>query len=143
MPIYEYQCPKCGVVEVMQGITEPGLKKCPNCKSKVDRLMSRSSFVLKGSGWYATDYAQKGERPKRTKPDSGRVVRGQRLDGERRRVVDRRSDTASKSAEQSGEKSSESKSSEKSSKTSSAIRNLRPRKSRKRSDKSSSAKSAD
>ena len=59
MPIYEYKCPKCGVFEAMQRITEPSLKKCPTCKSKVARQMSRGSFVLKGSGWYATDYAKK------------------------------------------------------------------------------------
>ena len=61
MPIYEYKCPKCGVVEAMQRITEAPLKKCPNCKSKVERMVSRSSFVLKGTGWYATDYANKGK----------------------------------------------------------------------------------
>jgi putative FmdB family regulatory protein len=61
MPIYEYKCNKCGVVEVMQRITEAPLKKCPNCKSKVERMVSRSSFVLKGTGWYATDYANKGK----------------------------------------------------------------------------------
>jgi putative FmdB family regulatory protein len=59
MPIYEYKCNKCGVVEVMQRITEAPLRKCPNCKSKVERMVSRSSFVLKGTGWYATDYANK------------------------------------------------------------------------------------
>ncbi len=59
MPIYEYKCDKCGVVEVMQRITESPLKKCPNCKSKVERIISHTSFVLKGSGWYATDYASK------------------------------------------------------------------------------------
>ena len=59
MPIYEYKCAKCGVVEVMQGIKEKPLKKCPNCKSKVERMISSTSFVLKGSGWYATDYAKK------------------------------------------------------------------------------------
>jgi|SRR5215475_15304893 len=61
MPIYEYKCNKCGVVEVMQRITEAPLRKCPNCKSKVERMVSRSSFVLKGTGWYATDYANKGK----------------------------------------------------------------------------------
>jgi putative FmdB family regulatory protein len=61
MPIYEYQCPKCGVIEVTQRIVEAPLKKCPNCKSKVERMISRSSFVLKGTGWYATDYANKGK----------------------------------------------------------------------------------
>jgi putative FmdB family regulatory protein len=60
MPIYEYTCKKCGEFEVMQRITEPSLRKCPTCKGKVERLLSRSSFVLKGSGWYATDYARKG-----------------------------------------------------------------------------------
>jgi putative FmdB family regulatory protein len=60
MPIYEYKCPKCGVFEAMQRISEPSLKKCPTCKSKVERQISRGSFILKGSGWYATDYAKKG-----------------------------------------------------------------------------------
>jgi putative FmdB family regulatory protein len=59
MPIYEYRCAKCGVFEVMQKITESPLKKCPTCRGKAARIVSRSSFVLKGSGWYATDYAKK------------------------------------------------------------------------------------
>jgi putative FmdB family regulatory protein len=59
MPIYEYKCPKCGEFEVTQRITENALKKCPTCKSKVERLLSRTSFILKGTGWYATDYASK------------------------------------------------------------------------------------
>ncbi len=60
MPIYEYQCSKCGVIEAVQRITDPPLRKCPTCKGKVTRLVSHSSFILKGSGWYATDYARKG-----------------------------------------------------------------------------------
>lgn len=60
MPIYEYRCPKCGTFETMQRITEAPLKRCPTCKSKVERMMSRTSFVLKGTGWYATDYARSG-----------------------------------------------------------------------------------
>ena len=60
MPIYEYRCPKCGTFETTQRITEPALKRCPTCKSKVERMISSTSFVLKGSGWYATDYAQSG-----------------------------------------------------------------------------------
>src|SRR5690242_8135043 len=63
MPIYEYKCAKCGVVEVMQSIKDAPLKKCPQCKSKVERMISSTSFVLKGSGWYATDYAKKGATP--------------------------------------------------------------------------------
>jgi putative FmdB family regulatory protein len=60
MPVYEYKCKKCGVFEATQRITEAPLKKCPTCRGKVERLVSHSSFILKGSGWYATDYAHKG-----------------------------------------------------------------------------------
>ncbi|MDX2165608.1 MAG: zinc ribbon domain-containing protein [Deltaproteobacteria bacterium] len=60
MPIYEYQCEKCGEFEVTQRITEAPLKKCPTCKRKVRKLISNTSFQLKGSGWYVTDYARKG-----------------------------------------------------------------------------------
>jgi len=60
MPIYEYKCKKCGKqFEAFQGITEPDLKTCKFCKGKVNKMMSLSSFSLKGSGWYATDYAGK------------------------------------------------------------------------------------
>jgi len=59
MPIYEYQCKKCGEFEVMQRITEGALKRCPTCKGKVTKLISNTSFQLKGSGWYVTDYARK------------------------------------------------------------------------------------
>ena len=58
MPTYEYQCESCGVFEVSQRITEDPLKKCPTCKGKVRRLISNTSFMLKGSGWYATDYGR-------------------------------------------------------------------------------------
>ena len=69
MPIYEYKCNKCGVFEAMQGIKEAPLRKCPTCKGKVERQMSRGSFILKGSGWYATDYAKK-STPSSTESDS-------------------------------------------------------------------------
>jgi putative FmdB family regulatory protein len=59
MPIYEYQCQKCGTFEVTQRITENPLTKCPSCKSRVKKLISNTSFQLKGTGWYLTDYARK------------------------------------------------------------------------------------
>lgn len=61
MPIYEYQCPKCGTFEVTQRITESPLRRCPTCKGRVTKLISSTSFQLKGSGWYVTDYAPKGD----------------------------------------------------------------------------------
>jgi putative FmdB family regulatory protein len=60
MPIYEYKCQKCGrQYEAFQGINEPDLRSCKFCKGKVHKLVSLSSFSLKGSGWYTTDYAGK------------------------------------------------------------------------------------
>jgi putative FmdB family regulatory protein len=61
MPIYEYQCQKCGTFETTQRITEKPLAKCPTCKGKVRKLISNTSFQLKGTGWYITDYARKGK----------------------------------------------------------------------------------
>ncbi|MBM4261192.1 MAG: hypothetical protein FJ145_07075 [Deltaproteobacteria bacterium] len=61
MPVYEYHCQKCGEFEVTQRITEKPLGKCPTCKGKVKKLISNTSFQLKGTGWYITDYARKGQ----------------------------------------------------------------------------------
>ena len=61
MPIYEYTCQKCGTFEVTQRIIEKALTKCATCKSKVKKLISKTSFQLKGTGWYITDYARKGQ----------------------------------------------------------------------------------
>jgi putative FmdB family regulatory protein len=57
MPLYEYQCSKCEKVhEVVQKFSDAPLDKCPECSAPVSKLMSMSSFALKGSGWYTTDY---------------------------------------------------------------------------------------
>ena len=57
MPIYEYQCENCSRrFEVMQRMTEPLLDTCEKCGGHVRRLISQTSFVLKGGGWYVTDY---------------------------------------------------------------------------------------
>ncbi len=60
MPIYEYVCEKCGShTEVIQKISDPPLKRCSKCRGKLEKTISRTSFQLKGSGWYATDYSRK------------------------------------------------------------------------------------
>ena len=58
MPIYEYQCEKCDhEFEREQRIVDPPVKTCPKCRGrKVTKLISRSSFVQKGGGWYADGY---------------------------------------------------------------------------------------
>lgn len=58
MPIYEYDCSKCGVFEATQRITEEPLNECPICQQKVRKLISNTSFQLKGTGWYITDYGR-------------------------------------------------------------------------------------
>ena len=64
MPIYEYKCKKCGQFEVTRKITDRPLSRCPTCKGKVKKLISHTSFQLKGTGWYITDYARKDKAPK-------------------------------------------------------------------------------
>jgi putative FmdB family regulatory protein len=60
MPFYEYECTKCGnLSEVFQKVSDPPLKKCSECNGKMRKLISQSTFHLKGSGWYVTDYASK------------------------------------------------------------------------------------
>ncbi len=58
MPIYEYGCTKCGKhLEILQKFGEAPKTVCPECSGALNKLISNSSFVLKGSGWYATDYS--------------------------------------------------------------------------------------
>lgn len=58
MPIYEYECTSChNVLEVFQRISEEPLCSCPACSGSLKKLVSVSSFQLKGSGWYADGYS--------------------------------------------------------------------------------------
>jgi putative FmdB family regulatory protein len=61
MPIYEYDCPKCGRFDVLQKMSAPALKRHDACGSKISKVMSASAFAFKGSGFYITDY--KGKNP--------------------------------------------------------------------------------
>lgn len=59
MPIYEYSCGKCGeVIERIQKFSDPPVRRHPGCGGALTKLISRSAFQLKGSGWYVTDYAR-------------------------------------------------------------------------------------
>lgn len=110
MPIYEYECPSCGVVEAFQGITEDPLKRCPKCRRfKVRKLISHSSFHLKGSGWYATDYGKgnggNGKKESEKKESSESAAKKESKD-----TGSKSKDTGSKSKD-TGSKSSEASSS--------------------------------
>lgn len=75
MPVYEYRCRDCGKeLEVMQRITDDPLTTCPGCGGSLQRLISNTSFILKGTGWYVTDYARKGRQQEKEskKEESGK-----------------------------------------------------------------------
>jgi putative FmdB family regulatory protein len=74
MPIYEYECLSCGHrMEAIQQLGAPALTDCPACaKTHLRRLVSAAGFRLKGSGWYATDFKDKGKaQPKTAESDGG------------------------------------------------------------------------
>jgi putative FmdB family regulatory protein len=71
MPLYEYKCHTCGkTFEVIQKFADEPLTIHPGCGGEVEKLFSAPAFHLKGTGWYATDYAKKGASGSEHKPDS-------------------------------------------------------------------------
>ncbi|MBA3071209.1 MAG: zinc ribbon domain-containing protein [Nitrospirae bacterium] len=75
MPIYEYECLNCGEIhEARQKFSDKPLSKCPKCGGTLKKIISNTSFILKGTGWYKTDYALKpadsGKKPQ-AKKDAG------------------------------------------------------------------------
>ena len=95
MPIYEYQCAECNkIFEAFQKINDNPLTECKFCKGKVEQVISKTSFQLKGGGWYVTDYAGKSAGAKSDTPKS---------DG-----AEKSSESKSASTSKSSEKSSES-----------------------------------
>ena len=71
MPIYEYECKKCGHrFEKIQKFSDAPETKCPKCRGKLEQLLSAPAVQFKGSGWYVTDYG-KGSRGPSSKSDGG------------------------------------------------------------------------
>lgn len=108
MPIYEYDCQKCGTFETTQKITDKPLAKCPTCKGKVKKLISNTSFQLKGTGWYVTDYARKG---KSNGDGEGNGSKSSSSESKSESKGESKSDTKSESSPSKSEKSSSSPSS--------------------------------
>ncbi len=77
MPLYEYECVKCGSrIEVIQRVGDGPTGACSECGGEMKKLLSAPAFQFKGSGWYVTDYARKtdsSETPSKTasSEDSG------------------------------------------------------------------------
>ena len=71
MPIYEYECKACeNVFEIQQRMADDPLKICPDCQGEVKKLVSVSSFQLKGGGWYSDGYSG----PSNGKDKNGKVT---------------------------------------------------------------------
>jgi putative FmdB family regulatory protein len=63
MPIYEYRCTRCGdEIEVMQKMSDRALRKCGKCSGRLEKLISRTSFQLKGGGWFDHGYGSGGKK---------------------------------------------------------------------------------
>ena len=86
MPLYEYECEKCGHrFEKIQKFSDKMVKKCPECGGKVEQMISAPAVQFKGSGWYVTDYANKSHAPsdggKDSKKDEKSKSEGSSKDG--------------------------------------------------------------
>ena len=122
MPLYEYQCEKCGHrFEKIQKFSDRMVKKSPECGGKVEQMISAPAVQFKGSGWYVTDYAHKSHAPssdggKDSKKES--KSEGSSKDGSSRESSSREGSSKDSSAKESS--SSDSSSKESSSKDSSS-----------------------
>lgn len=106
MPIYEYLCKKCGhKFERIQKFSDPLVKKCPECGGKVEQVISAPAVQFKGSGWYVTDYAKKGNSSSKSdsksessdaKSDSGKDSGSKKEDSSAKKT---KSESPSKSSE--------------------------------------------
>ena len=71
MPLYEYQCDACAHrFEVIQKFSDAPVEVCPKCGGQVKKLLSSPAIQFKGSGWYITDYARKGDTSATTPPST-------------------------------------------------------------------------
>jgi putative FmdB family regulatory protein len=71
MPIYEYRCTTCGEeIEAIQKVNARPLRKCKHCHGKLEKLISRASFSLKGGGWFANSYQKSGSAKPSSSGDS-------------------------------------------------------------------------
>jgi putative FmdB family regulatory protein len=109
MPLYEYQCKKCGNrFERIQRFSDPMVKKCPECGGKVEQMISAPAVQFKGSGWYVTDYAKSsGSSRSDSKSDSDGKGDSSKDSGSKDKESGAKKETKTKA--ESGSKSSEKK----------------------------------
>jgi len=70
VPLYEYECARCGRFEVIRKFSDPPLDACPTCGGEIQKMFSAPAIQFKGTGWYITDYARKSGTGKDTSSKS-------------------------------------------------------------------------
>ncbi|HET9803023.1 MAG TPA: FmdB family zinc ribbon protein [Candidatus Acidoferrum sp.] len=95
MPLYEYECVKCGKrTEKIEPVNGPHLKKCPKCGGKVERAVSAPAIQFKGTGWYVTDYA--GKSPAKDAAASSEKSEGEKKEAPKESAAKESKDSADK-----------------------------------------------
>ena len=116
MPLYEYQCEKCGHrFEKIQKFSDKMVKKCPECGGRVEQMISAPAVQFKGSGWYVTDYANKSHAPSDGGKDSKKDDKSKSEGSSKDSSAKQSSSTDSSSKESSSKESSASETSTRSS----------------------------
>ena len=117
MPIYEYECAKCGkTFEVIQKMSDRPLKKHEDCGGSLTKLISAAGFQFKGTGWYVTDYARKGAGEPKDSKDSTETKDGKDKEAKAKDTSsngDKEGSSGKAGAQKAGKKDSHSKSGKK------------------------------
>ena len=118
MPIYEYQCEECGhKLEVMQRMSEDPLKTCPSCaEDTLKKLVSKAGFRLTGTGWYETDFKDKG-KPEDDKGEKKEKEKEKEGSGDKKDAKESKKDEAKKDTSSDTKKSDSTESSKASTST--------------------------
>jgi putative FmdB family regulatory protein len=81
LPLYEYECARCGRFEIIQKFSDPPLLTCPTCGGEVQKVLSAPAIQFKGTGWYITDYARKSTGKETGKGGEGKGGEGSTSSG--------------------------------------------------------------
>ena len=107
MPIYEYECAKCGkTIEVIQKMSDKPLKKHAGCGGALTKLISAAGFQFKGTGWYVTDYARKAEKTESKEAKDSSETKETKETKETSSNGNKEASSGSKAGEKAGKKDS-------------------------------------
>jgi putative FmdB family regulatory protein len=111
MPIYEYECQKCGhALEALQKVSDAPLKKCPECGAlRLKRLVSAPQFRLKGTGWYETDFKKDNKKRLAEAGDGKPAADGAGAEQTDKAATGKKTETAAKPEKKEKDKSTDKK----------------------------------